>query len=256
MTHSSDDELLLEYYGEPSAPSTHLAACGECALRFRKLKATLDSVTLEAPERGDHYGVEVWQAIRYRLPERAPWWHALFGMPRAFAVAAALLLLAVGFTAGRNWPPGELVQPPPPPAGTRAVAEDDDAWRRVMLMTVTDHFDRSDRVLAEIMNAPGPRALSAERQSAGDLLAASRLYRQYVIAMNEPGVAAVLEELERVLLDIVHQPSSATEADLEEIRRRIDSAALLFKVRVMANELQQRLEESSPRRVTSPSTIG
>jgi len=164
-------------------------------------------------------------------------------------------LLAAGFTAGRNWPPGDLVQPPLPREGTRAVAEDD-AWRRVMLMTVTDHFDRSDRVLAEIMNAPGPRALSAERQSAGDLLAASRLYRQYVIAMNEPGVAAVLEEVERVLLDIVHQPSSATEADLEEIRRRIDSAAVLFKVRVMSNELQQRLEESSPHRVTSPSTIG
>jgi hypothetical protein len=197
----------------------------------------------------------VWQAIRYRLPERTPWWHALLGMPRGFAVAAALLLLAAGFTAGRNWPPGDLVQPPLPREGTRAVAEDD-AWRRVMLMTVTDHFDRSDRVLAEIMNAPGPRALSAERQSAGDLLAASRLYRQYVIAMNEPGVAAVLEEVERVLLDIVHQPSIATEADLEEIRRRIDSAAVLFKVRVMSNELQQRLEESSPHRVTSPSTIG
>ncbi|MND09806.1 hypothetical protein D3C83_334240 [compost metagenome] len=60
-----------------------------------------------------------------------------------------------------------------------------------------------------------------------------------------------------MLLDVVHQPSRATAADLEEIRRRIDSAALLFKVRVTSNELQQRLEESSPRAPFTPtSTIG
>jgi hypothetical protein len=55
----------------------------------------------------------------------------------------------------------------------------------------------------------------------------------------------------------VHQPSGATAADLNEIRRRIESASLLFKLRVMANELQQRLEESSsPATTSSTSTIG
>jgi hypothetical protein len=54
----------------------------------------------------------------------------------------------------------------------------------------------------------------------------------------------------------VHQPPGATAADLEEIRHRIDSAALLFKVRVMSNELQYRLEEPPPVRPTTTSTIG
>ena len=76
------------------------------------------------------------------------------------------------------------------------------------------------------------------------------------MAINEPAVAAVLEEVERVLLDIVHQPPDATAADLEEIRRRIDSAALLFKVRVMSNELQYRLDQPPPVRPTITSTIG
>jgi hypothetical protein len=260
MTHCSDDELLVEYYGE-SAPSAHLAACAECATRYRLLKTTLDGLTLEAPERGEHYGLEVWQAIRHRLPAHEPWWHSLL-VRRGFAAAAAVLLLVTGFAAGRFWPSAESesLQTRSTSADgspqTSSEASDEEARRRVVLMTVSDHFDRSDRVLAEIMNAPGPRDLAAERQWAGDLVAASRLYRQDVIAINEPAVAGVLEEVERVLLDIVHQPSTATAAELDDIRRRIDSAALLFKVRVMQNELQQRLEEpASPATVTT-STIG
>ena len=50
----------------------------------------------------------------------------------------------------------------------------------------------------------------------------------------------MLDELERSLLEIVHSPSRISAADLERIRRRIDAAALLFKVRVMSDELRQR----------------
>ena len=258
MSHCSDDDLLLEYYGEPSPSAAHLSACADCTARYRELKLLLDSVTLEPPDRGDRYGLEVWQAIRHRLPARQRTWFSVL-TPQWGLAAAALLLLTIGFACG-----------PPVAACRRAAAagaaahgrsagrdSDDDARRRAVLMTVTDHFERSDRVLAEIMNAAGPRDLAAEQRWASDLVAASRLYRQNVIAMNEPAVAAVLDEVERVLLDIVHQPSQATAADLEEIRRRIDSAALLFKVRVMSNELQYRLEQPSPVPSTTPaSTIG
>ena len=61
----------------------------------------------------------------------------------------------------------------------------------------------------------------------------------------------------RVLLDIVHQPPQATAADLNEIRRRIDSAGLLFKLRVMTNELEHRLEQPSSTGARTPTpTIG
>lgn len=261
MTHHSDDELLLEYCGE-EGPSPHLATCAECTARFRRLKTTLDAFTLEPPERNDHYGLEVWQSIRHRLPARESWWQSMLGVRPVLAAAAAILLLITGFAAGRFWPSD--AQPAPQIAAVEEVtpatvetASEDEARRRVVLMTVTDHFDRSDRVLAEIMNAPGPRNLTAERQSAQDLVAASRLYRQNAVVLAEPAVAAVLEEVERVLLDVVHQPSTATADDLNEIRRRIESASLLFKLRVMANELQRQLEEpSSPATLPSTSTIG
>ena len=261
MTHHSDDDLLLEYYGEPVAPSLHLAQCAECAERFRQLKSTLDPVTLDPPERGDQYGLEVWQVIRHRLPARESWWQSMLGLRPMLAAAAAIILLVSGFAAGRMWPSAAQSEPPiaaPAVGDVGAVRlSDDEARRRAVLMTVNDHFDRSDRVLAEIMNAPGPHDLVTERQSARYLVAASRLYRQNAIVLGEPAVAGVLEEVERALLDVVHQPSSATAADLNEIRRRIESASLLFKLRVMANELQQRLEESSsPATTSSTSTIG
>jgi hypothetical protein len=261
MTHCSDEELLLEYYGESERRADHRRACAECDARYRELTATLDSISgtvmLEPPDRGEHYGLELWQAIRHRLPARERTWSTL--LTPQWGLAAAALLLAVGFTAGRMWhesTPGPDA-PPAVAASSMVPAGDDDARRRAVLLTVSDHFDRSDRVLAEIMNTPEPDDLSAQQQWAGDLVAASRLYRQNAIAIDEPAVAAVLEELERVLLDIVHQPPGATAADLDEIRRRIDSAALLFKVRVMSNELQYRLEEPTPvPPTTTASTIG
>ena len=95
------------------------------------------------------------------------------------------------------------------------------------------------------MNAPDRGDISTEQQWADDLLTTSRLYRQDAIDAGEQSVAAVLDDLERSLLEIVHSPSPVSASDLEQIRRRIDAAALVFKVRVLSDELRQR--EDAPR---------
>jgi len=51
----------------------------------------------------------------------------------------------------------------------------------------------------------------------------------------------------RSLLEIVHTPSHVTAARLDEIRRRIDAASLLFKVRVLGDELRRREGPDTPR---------
>src|SRR5207249_8635068 len=111
-----------------------------------------------------------------------------------------------------------------------------------------------DRVLTEIMNAPkgnAGRDISAEQRWADDLLAASRLYRQDAIATGEQSMANVLDELERSLIEIVHSPAQISDADLEQIRRRIDAAALLFKIRVLHDELREReIAPAQPRKTT------
>jgi len=78
------------------------------------------------------------------------------------------------------------------------------------------------------------------------------LYRQDAIDAGEQSIASVLDDLERNLVEIVHSPSTISAADLEQIRRRIDAAALLFKVRVMSEELRQR--ENAPRDGSQPRT--
>jgi hypothetical protein len=122
-----------------------------------------------------------------------------------------------------------------------------DTRQRILLTSVADHLDRSERVLTDIMNAPRGD-ISIEQRWADDLLTTSRLYRQDAVDAGEQSVAAVLDELERSLLEIVNSPSKISAADLEQIRRRIDAAALLFKVRVMSDGLRER--EQAPDRST------
>ena len=244
--HCSDDDLVLAYYGESDAHEAHLAECVECAIRYRELRAALDlAAAPDVPARGEHYGLEVWQRIRYRLPDPRPRWALLFDLYRAadrvrwrlpvFA-AAAVVLIAIGFTAGRvTTPPQEAVLVEAP--GAEAAA-DDDVRKRMLMLTVADHFERSERVLTDVVNASAGTDLSATQEWADDLLFASRLYRQDAIDSEEMTVASLLDELERTLLEIVHRPSLATDEDLEVIRRQIDSVALLFKVRVMSTELR------------------
>jgi hypothetical protein len=253
MSHCSDDELVLLYYGEDDRSARHVAACTDCSERFQGLSAVLQSVALpEEPARDDHYGLEVWQRIRHRLPPPAPWWHGLFGAQWTMAAAVAVVLIAFGFTAGRLWPP---VPAPAAPAVADADAGADQGQRRVLLLTVADHLEQTDRVLTDLVNAPDGMDISGEQAWARDLVAASRLYRQEATLANERSLAAMLDELERTLLEVVHRPSTVTDEDVDEIRRRIDSAALLFKVRVMSTELRE-LTTQAPGPSDSPEEPG
>jgi len=74
MTHCSEDDLILHYYGElPSQRdlTQHLDTCAECAAAYQAIADTMRLVAIpDVPGRGDAYGREVWQQIRARLPER------------------------------------------------------------------------------------------------------------------------------------------------------------------------------------------
>src|SRR6185369_9740838 len=153
--------------------------------------------------------------------------------------------------AGRVWPrpPADApaVRIASNPSGGPGSVDAGDTRRRILLTSVADHLDRSERVLTDIMNAPRGD-ISTEKRWADDLLTASRLYRQDAVDAGEQSVAVVLDELERSLLEVVNSPAKISAADLEQIRRRIDAAALLFKVRMMSDELRER--EQAPDRST------
>jgi hypothetical protein len=239
MTHCSDDDLVLHYYGEPCDVDSHLETCAECAARYRALSTTLAAVTDDVPSRGESYGAEVWQAISPALRTRRSWMppHAARW---TLAIAATLALIASGYVAGRLSAPPAASRTA---SGTTVNTADDEARRRILLLSVADHLERSDRVLTDIMNTRDVD-IATEQQWADDLISANRLYRQDALDVNESAVASVLDELERTLLDIVHRPADVRESDLDAIRMRIDAAALLFKVRVMSSDIRERQGES------------
>jgi hypothetical protein len=251
--HYSEEDLILYYYEErprSAGVTQHLDSCAQCAAAYRELSATLKMIaTPEAPERDEQYGLEVWQRIRHQLPEQEmPWWSVWLRADRLAIAGAFAVLVVAAFVAGRWWSVGNVPAPAVvtiEPAKSPAAANQD-GRDRILLTSVAEHLDRSDRVLTDIMNAPGGEDISAEQRWAEDLVATNRLYRQDATDAGEHSVALVLDELERSLLEIVHTPSHATAARLNEIRRRIDAASLLFKVRVLGNELRQR--ESVPDR--------
>jgi len=263
MPHYTEDDLTLYYYGEGRRRAEidkHLSDCRACAAVYRSIAGTLAMIAVpDAPERGDQYGLEVWQRIRHRLPEQddSAWSSPRnvfsgFRFDRLAVLAAAAAVVLAAFVAGRIWPS----RPTEPPA-TLAVAttpSSGDVGHRILLTSVADHLDRSGRVLSDIMNSANAGDISTEQRWADDLLTTSRLYRQDAMDAGEQSVAAMLDELERNLIEIVHSPSTISQADLDQIRRRIDATALLFKVRVMSDELRQREQAPSDSRLPRTST--
>jgi hypothetical protein len=81
---------------------------------------------------------------------------------------------------------------------------------------------------------------SSAQHRAEDLLEENRLYRQTALDQGDQAMAGTLDELERVLLDIANSPDSVTPAQFESLRKRIEDRGILFKVRIVNQDLQQR----------------
>src|SRR5215210_1275638 len=97
--HLSEEDLILHFYGESSHPAAidaHLTDCSACDSEYEGIARTLTMVTTQAaPERGDLYGLEVWQRIRPLLPTRDPWSRFVDLGWSTWVMAAAAAVLAI-----------------------------------------------------------------------------------------------------------------------------------------------------------------
>ena len=229
-----DDDMILYLYGEaedPEAIQREIDASPELRERYEALRRVLGAVddAVPVPERGEGYGAEVWARLQPRLaeekrPGRVVPFPSRFRWQAAVWAAAALILLAVGFGLGRLSTPEAL------PAQARD---------RILIATVAAHLDRSERLLTEVANGSGSTVdLSAESAWARDLLAANRLYRQSARQAGKQRLAGLLDEIEPFLLDLAHASAEPPAEEIEALRDRIASQALLFKVRVASNALE------------------
>jgi hypothetical protein len=246
MTHLSEEELVLHYYGEEEgdtlAAEHHLDTCGECRTLYASLQRVLNVVDgLALPERDPAYGERVWRRIQAQIPTRRRWTGWLPARARWAAAATAMAsLLVVAFFVGRAYPPGHR--------GRAIAIADPKAGERVLLVAVGDYLERSQMVLVELVNANPrhPLDISAEQERAAGLVSESGLYRQTAEHVGDTAVAAVLDDLDRVLLEIAHSPSRLSPGELETLRQRLEAEGILFKIRVLGANVRNQEESAAP----------
>ena len=240
MNHLSEDDLILYYYRESADDGpieVHLASCDSCRAHYHKLQRVLSAVDMfSVPERSGRYGSEVWKRLEQVLPaRRRSRWKLKVQWPRPALAGAIAALVFIAFILGHYWPR--------PESHTMATSVLENAGNRVLIASVADHLDRSRIVLIEIMHArqeTGQIDISTDQERAAELTAANRLFRQTAQQNGESGLASVLEDLERILLELEHSPSQVPAEDLDSIRQRIETQGLLFKVRILENQMRER----------------
>jgi hypothetical protein len=231
----SDDEMILFFYGEHDEPEKverDLASDPELAQRYEQLRRELGALdTLGAPE--PRAGIEgrMWARVSPSLARPSRRLALPTGWPGWAALAAGVSVIALlGFLSGR------ISRPEPDELAVvetfKALAPE--ARERVLQAALADHLDSSQRFLLEVEN--GAPNLDQERLWAESLLSANRLYRRAAERAGQRRVAAVLEELEPLLAQLANSPDSF---NLDDARRRIEHADLLFKVRITRSNLKE-----------------
>jgi hypothetical protein len=263
MKHLSEEELIACREGdqaEREAAAAHLAECAECRAELAQLETELTAVFAaldaeEVPEAGEGYGQRVWSELAPKLTpyrtgvagaERVAWWREWFAPRHLLAGAAIAALVVMAFFAGRKTTSvkGPEVAGTGTTAGSGAGAAN--MREKVLWLAVGEHLGRSEMMLTELANTEAERGagklvnISATQKRADDLLAENRLYRQTALEQGDAGVASVLDELERVLLDVAHTPEQVSAAQLTAMQQRIAADGILFKVRVVGQQLEQR----------------
>ena len=258
--HISDEDLLLDYYGEATPEQraemrAHVETCAECQALDRELRAVLALVDSEPlPDAPPGFEREMWARLEpvvsgfsrtneVRLKadttkaDRA--WS--FEFPR-WALAASVAALAVGsFALGRVWDT-PTTSPGVSTANVHELSE------RMLRSEVEEHLERSQRVFVELVNADdsAPVLLASDRERAADLVAAGRLYRRSAEEMGDADTRDLLEDVERVLVEIANGPEVESSNDLSEVRARITDQDLIFRLRVMTAAMQARERRASP----------
>jgi hypothetical protein len=265
MTHPNE-ETLNDYVERELSPAeqvrvaTHVEACGDCALVVAEIQQVVrDAAALGPIPPPPH----VWALIQAQLqspeskvegPEsrvQSPWSRVQSpqsgvgrGWSRFAWAAATAALVVMAFLTGRFLNVREeqrAVEQVASPGSPQVISSDATVRERVLLIAVGDHLERSQMVLVELAHAETRDELdiSAERQLADDLLASNRLYRQTAQQMGQTNVAGILDELERVLVEVARGPSTVSMQQLAHIQQRIESQGILFKVKVIGSDIRK-----------------
>ena len=251
--HPTEDDLILHFYGEgrdnEARVDDHVHACPQCQEVWEDLTETLKMVdAAQVPEPDAGFERVMWARVSRELPDRAPgsMWSIRQWLPVTGLAAAVVAMVGLGFM---SWSRPAVVTTPELPqqaaVTTRTPADpaaaNARARERVMLTALSSHFQQTEMLLVEVLNAPpSSTGYAFERTSADDLVSSGRLYRMTAEQNGDRHLAQMLEDIERVLVDIARSPNKPAATEMKNLRTRIDNNGLLFKVRAVNNEIRQR----------------
>jgi hypothetical protein len=227
MTHPSEEQMVDGFYDKGREElNAHLAQCEECRVRFRQLEEVLNGVSeYPVPERDESYGKEVWARLAPMLPVTKPRRKWLWMWTLAPAMAA---LLVVAFLAG-IWTEKRKSNSP------------ENSRERVLLLAMSEHLERSQIVLTQLLHDRASSAdLGQEQVRARNLLAENRLLRQTALHLGDRSHAALLDDLERVLIDLANSSPETDSKDFQLWQRRVQDDGLLWKIRVTSTNAREK----------------
>lgn len=239
--HLTEDELILRYYGETERADqarveSHLESCAECQFAQHQLRRMMTLVDAAAPvDAPPGFERTAWARLEPALDhDTRSTWKKVFWFPQWALAGGVAALVVASFVAGRVSGGDSVV----PSSGAVAHVEPE----RVLQTEVGDHLDRTQMMLVELANAEsdGADVLAGEQERAVDLVAANRLIRQSAMQSGDAQIVDILEDLERVLLEVANAPADVTSNDLTDLQSRITREDLLFRLRVIASEMRQR----------------
>lgn len=234
--HPTEDELVLLFYGDTSADderrlTAHVETCADCQPVWHEIKASLAAVDAAGiPEPPADFERVMWAKVQREIEGIQPatqWWAPRFWLP-IVSLAVVVLAVTIGPAVWNATNPTDATDATNP-ASTQP--------ERALLVAMDEHLERSELLLVELMNADEP---GVEPAAADDLLLSSRLYRQTAAHTGHVELASMLEDLERVLVEIARGPKELKKDDLDALRTRITDEDLLFKVRVVTDEVRKR----------------
>ncbi len=181
----------------------------------------LDDEEIKIPEPDGGFEARIWARVSREIEAEArPSWNWKWMMVPALAAA-----LVIAFFAGRVTRQ---------PDGVTAIAYL--PQQQLLRAATVEHLDRTKIVLIETSNG------GATRARAEDLISSNRLLRRSATAAGQFQTAELLEEVERMLVEIAHSPETMSQEEATALQARIREQGLLFRVRLLEQQHRQGKE--------------
>jgi hypothetical protein len=256
MKHLSEEELLAQVYGEGDivAVKRHLDVCAECSNAYMALEGDLAEMKFaEPPARDAGYGETVWQSLSgsLRAYESGTWIWLRGGLWKGLSFATACaLVVASAFIGGRLWERKHSQDTAKFSAqSNQQQVSHISQPERVVVVVLSDHLDRSERLLVELKHADGENTelVSPLRDEARSLLAANRICRKNAKPGDDPELPALLDRLDHLLQQLANQPGGLDGATLTRLQKDMNTDGLLFEVRVLRSRLPAQQKSAAGR---------